>query len=154
MSSQSRKHLLGLAGEFLVAGELQRRGITAAVTYGNTKKADVIAVLGNAAASVEVKTSAEKKWIVGNRLPEPSNNLWIFVWLPADEESAPEYYVLTAEELHKIIKLDNDNYKARYFEKHNKAFVNREVLSLKREAAVIHKGAWHKIIARLTKITG
>ena len=40
MSDQARKHVLGLAGEFLVAGEILRRGITA-VTYGNAKKADV-----------------------------------------------------------------------------------------------------------------
>ena len=49
MSKQSTKHKLGLSGEFLVAGELLRRGITAAVTYGNAKKADVIAVRGDKA---------------------------------------------------------------------------------------------------------
>jgi hypothetical protein len=45
-SNQKRKYMLGLSGEFLVAGELLRREISAAVTYGNAKKADVIAVSG------------------------------------------------------------------------------------------------------------
>lgn len=152
MSNQSRKHILGLAGEFLVAGEILRRGITAAVTYGNAKKADVVAILGNVATTVEVKTSSESKWIVGNQIPEASSDLWVFVYLPSDETLAPEYFVLTAEELHKIVKLDDDSYRARYLEKHGKEFTGIGVLSLKREAVAEHKGAWHKIKNRLVAI--
>ncbi len=37
MSKQSRKHLIGFAGEFLVAGDLLRLGVMAALTYGNAK---------------------------------------------------------------------------------------------------------------------
>jgi len=37
MSKQAQKYHLSLAGEFYVAAELQRRGISAAVTYGNAK---------------------------------------------------------------------------------------------------------------------
>ena len=43
MSKQAQKYHLSLAGEFYVAAELQRRGISAAVTYGNAKNADVVA---------------------------------------------------------------------------------------------------------------
>src|SRR4051794_790925 len=64
MTDQARKHNIGLAGEFLVAGECLRRGFTAAVTYGHAKKADVIVVAGNRAATIEVKTTCEAKWIV------------------------------------------------------------------------------------------
>jgi hypothetical protein len=35
MSKQEQKYDLSLPGEFFVAAELQRRGISAAVTYGN-----------------------------------------------------------------------------------------------------------------------
>ena len=58
---QAQKHMLGLAGEFLVAGELLRRNITAAVSYGNAKKADVVAMLGRSAIWLEVKTTREPK---------------------------------------------------------------------------------------------
>ena len=152
MSDQARKHVLGLAGEFLVAGEILRRGITAVVTYGNAKKADVIAILGNYATSVEVKTSSENKWIVGNQIPEPSSDLWVFVYLPTDETSAPEYFVLTAYELHKIVKQDDDNYRARYFERNGKDFIGTGVISLRRETAVGHKGSWDKVKASLMEI--
>ena len=43
MKSQQRKYNLSLAGDFFVAAELQRRGVMASVTYGNAKKADVVA---------------------------------------------------------------------------------------------------------------
>lgn len=131
MSSQSRKHMLGLGGEFLVAGEILRRGITAAVTYGNAKKADVVAISGNSVTSIEVKTSSENKWIVGNQVPEATGDLWLFVYLPTEENLAPEYYVLTAEELHAIVKQDDDSYSARYLEKHGKDFTGLKVISLK-----------------------
>ncbi|MGD9583508.1 MAG: hypothetical protein AB7V26_07540 [Lysobacterales bacterium] len=85
MSKQARKHTTGLAGEFLVAGELLRRGIMAAVTYGNAKKADVIAVNGAKAASIEVKSTSQTKWVLGGQLPAESSNIWVLVHLPEDE---------------------------------------------------------------------
>lgn len=49
MTAQSRKHTLGLSGEFLVAGELLRRGLHASVTYGNAKKAvKILGAIGGA----------------------------------------------------------------------------------------------------------
>jgi Holliday junction resolvase len=68
MSNQSRKHTIGLAGEFLVAGELLRRGIMAAVTYGNAKQADVVAIHESRATSLEVKSTSESKWVLGGSL--------------------------------------------------------------------------------------
>ena len=39
--TQDKKYKIGVSGEFLVAGELLRRDLQAAVTYGNAKRADV-----------------------------------------------------------------------------------------------------------------
>jgi len=35
MSKQNRKHALGIAGEYFVSAELNRRGIHASMTYGD-----------------------------------------------------------------------------------------------------------------------
>jgi hypothetical protein len=60
-SKQEQKYMLSLAGEFLVAGELLRRNMTAAVTYGNAKRADVVAVSGRSAVPIEVKTTRGRR---------------------------------------------------------------------------------------------
>ena len=64
-STQSEKHRLGLTGEYLVAGELLRRGIDAAITYGNAKKADVVAFSEERLLRIEVKTTSQIKWVLG-----------------------------------------------------------------------------------------
>jgi len=43
-ATQARKHAIGMAGEFFVTAELLRRGLLASVSYGNAKKADVVAL--------------------------------------------------------------------------------------------------------------
>jgi hypothetical protein len=65
MSTQLQKYHLSLAGEFFVAAELQRRGISAAVTYGYAKSADVVAfsMSGEKAVVIEVKSTSQLKWV-------------------------------------------------------------------------------------------
>jgi hypothetical protein len=38
MSTKNRKHTFGIAGEYFVSAELNRRGIHASMTYGNMAK--------------------------------------------------------------------------------------------------------------------
>ena len=74
MSRQAEKYHLSLAGEFYVAAELQRRGISAAVTYSNAKKADVVAFSsGSYAVAIEVKSTPGPDWVVGGSVPQPSS---------------------------------------------------------------------------------
>ncbi|MBX7184812.1 MAG: hypothetical protein K1Y01_06650 [Vicinamibacteria bacterium] len=149
-SRQARKHTIGLAGEFLVAGELLRRGIMAAVTYGNAKNADVLAARGDRATNLEVKTTSEGKWVLGGRLPESSRSLWVLVYLPAAEAEAPEYFVLTGAELRQIVLPQHDAYNERYRQKHGKDYSAAGVVSVRRElVGSQHKGAWGKVDALL-----
>jgi hypothetical protein len=150
MSNQSRKHSLGLAGEFLVAGELLRRGMTAAVTYGNAKKADVIAVYGEVAASLEVKTTSQQKWVLGGQLPENSEDIWVLVFLPEDEEQSPLYHVLTSAELRALVLPDHEAYNQRYRQKHGKDYDKPGVVSIKKTSIPpSHVGAWSKVKTKL-----
>lgn len=144
MKDQAEKHRLGLAGEFLVAGELLRRGYSAAVTYGNAKKADVVAVRGNFAVTIEVKTTAETRWIVGNRLPEVKGSVWVFVYLPKDESPA-EFFVLTSHELRQTLEPAYNSYREKYLAKHGKEFSGAGVEKLNRADAERHRNRWDKI---------
>ena len=146
MSKQSRKHTTGLAGEFLVAGELLRRGIMAAVTYGNAKKADVIAINGATAASLEVKSTSQTTWVLGGELPADNSSIWVLVHLPQDETASPEYFVLTSAELRGLVLPQHEEYNKKYREKHGKEYSAKGVVSIQRKLLNdSHLGAWGKV---------
>jgi hypothetical protein len=139
-NKQERKYMLSLAGEFLVAGELLRRNLNAAVTYGNAKKADVVAVSGRSACTIEVKTTQQQKWVVGGKVPEPDGSIWVLVYLPDDPQPA-EFFILTGFELHVILKPIKDA------EKYGHSMPG--VYSVLRRQIEKHKDAWQKIITAL-----
>ncbi len=144
--SNARKHTTGLAGEFLVAGELLRRGIMAAVTYGNAKKADVIAINGTTAASLEVKSTSQQKWVLGGELPADNSNIWVLVYLPQDESTSPEYFVITSAELRKLVLPKHEAYNKQYQAKHGKEYSGKGVVSIQRTLLNGgHRGAWGKV---------
>lgn len=101
ISKQQRKYNLSLAGEFFVAAELQRRGVIASVTYGNAKKAEVVAFSSNISNTlvIEVKSAAAEKWVVGNKNPEPSEDLWVLVHIPEDQVQPTRYFILTSRDI-------------------------------------------------------
>lgn len=150
MSNHSRKHSTGLAGEFLVAGELFRRGVMAAVTYGNAKKADVIAVFGDKAISLEVKSTGEQKWVLGGSLPPDNNSIWILVYLPENKTESPQYFILTSTELRNLVLPEHEAYNKRYRDKHGKDYVKKGVVSIKQKLIeACHQGAWSKVLVQL-----
>ena len=147
MSDQSRKHSIGLAGEFLVAGELLRRGVMAAVTYGNAKKADVVALNGARAVTIEVKSTSEPKWVLGGTVPEAEGNFRALVYLPQDASLPPEYYILSSAELHELVMPGHLRYLESYRLRHGREFSGKGVVSVLCEHVKEHQSAWAKIVA-------
>ena len=148
MNKQAHKHSLGLAGEFLVAGELQRRGIIASVTYGTAKKADVIALSPSLSSAVvmEVKSTSNPKWVLGNSLPDKSEKLWVLVHLPKLQTESPRYFIITSRELnHKLAPIDA-KYRSDFLKKHKVKFQGKGVFSFKLEQAEEFEGKWEKIL--------
>jgi hypothetical protein len=154
MSKQEKKYHVSMAGEFFVAGELQRQGFSAAVTYGNAKKADVVAFSrsGEIAVVIEVKSTSQPKWIVGTFLPEVSPKPWVFVYLPTESTEAPIYYVLLQSELRDILLPGDLEYRQTFKAKHNEEYGDRAgVVSLTSKQAEDSKNAWWKITDQLLK---
>lgn len=150
MTAQSRKHTLGLSGEFLVAGELLRRGLHASVTYGNAKKADVVVLSKSRrnAMVIEVKTTSETTWVVGGTLPNQDDELWVFVYLPTLENEPPRYFVLTSTELHSIVVAEHDAYRERYRKRNGIEFSGKSVHKLSLVQAHPFEGMWQKVMER------
>ena len=148
MSRQAEKYGLGMAGEFFVAAQLQRLGLSAAVTYGNAKKADVVVYRHEAerAIVVEVKATCRNKWPVGGRAPAPSNQPWVFVWLPDDATLPPEFYVLSQRDLHELLQPGQEKYFAAYEARHGEPYGDRPgVISLTRTQAAPYRDNWQVI---------
>jgi len=148
MNNQLRKQTLGMAGEYFVAAQLNARGIPSSITYGNAKKADIVAYSGdkNFCEVIEVKTTSQNKWVIGNNTPEKSKDIWCLVYLTESYE--PEYYILTSQDLNEILTPYDLAYREKYFKKHGKEFDGKGVVSIKRNDIQKFKNAWNTISAR------
>jgi len=154
MSRQTQKYHLSLAGEYYVAAEIQRRGISAAVTFGNAKKADVVAFSGAShAVAIEVKSTPNARWVVGGSVPPPSPEPWVFVWIPTTATEAPRFYVLNQSQLFDILNPIDVDYRSRYLAKHGEDYGERRgVVNLSRELAEPFRDRWETIIDLLKTI--
>ena len=102
--------LVGVAGEYLAAAELSRRGYIASITLRNTKGVDIIAT--NEAASksgnIQVKTSSGSGrggWILNKKAEEMSENnlFYIFVKIPTDNER-PLFHIVPSKKLARSVR--------------------------------------------------
>lgn len=149
ISKQRLKYHLAMAGEYLVAAQLQRLQIASSVTYGNAKSADLIAFHPETerAIVIEVKTSSKGRWPIGSRVPPPSSKVWVFVNLGIDITAHPEYFVLTQRQLHKTLADEETAYLERYRLKHGYEYGDRpSVARLLRQQAEPFRDCWSTVI--------
>ena len=106
---------IGNAGEYLVVGELLKRGIIAAPAPRNNPGFDVLATNGTNSLNIRVKskTPAAKSWVWMCRRNDPhktilrnicgSSDFSVLVDLGGDD-AKPEYYVIRTTDLDKELK--------------------------------------------------
>ncbi len=99
------KNVVALAGEFLVAGELSRRGYPISITMGNAKAVDIYADCINegkiAPIRIDAKASRYKtSWPIGTI---DKYVYYIFVSLQTEAETSknkpPDYFIVSGEEI-------------------------------------------------------
>ena len=149
MTSQSEKYNLAMSGEYFVAAQLQRLGVAALVTYGNAKRADVIAFTGTSdrVVVVEVKTTRKPQWVVGKSVPIGSKKPWVFVYLPENIKEPPRFFVLTQSQLHAILSPLEKEYFQRYKEKHGIEYGDKPgVVNISRKLIEGYENKWGAII--------
>ena len=94
----------GVAGEYLVAGELSRRGYLASLTLRNSEGIDVLAASADASRSVgiQVKTTrgSDGRWLVGRKFEKfcSDNLFYVFVSLHHGEQP-PTFHVVPSHVL-------------------------------------------------------
>lgn len=97
----------GIASEFLVAGELARRGYNVTMTLGNTKAIDLLIEKDGSLIPVQVKGMQRKKsicWNISLTKIKGQSIMYVLVNLNADTFDHPEFFVLTEKEVIKHFK--------------------------------------------------
>jgi hypothetical protein len=153
MKSQLEKYHLAMAGEYFVAAQLQRLRVAASVTYGNAKKADllVFSATEDRVVRIEVKCTEKLQWIIGNEIPAPSKRPWVLVGLPPIKVDAPKFYVLTQEELNKVLVAEYLPYWRAYEHRHGESYPegSRKVIKVGVESVLSYENNWDSIIQQL-----
>src|SRR5210317_694664 len=96
------KNTTHLAGEFLVAGELSRRGYPVSITMGNAKSVDIYAESVKGVVKIDAKAGRAKgNWPI-NKKSVQNDVFYIFVHLGTDiqinNNMSPEYFIVTGKE--------------------------------------------------------
>ena len=97
----------GIASEFLVAGELARRGYNVTLTFVNTKAIDLIVEKDGKLIPIQVKGIQRRKslcWNLSLAKIQDHSMVYILVNLNADTLEAPEYFILTEQEVKEHFK--------------------------------------------------
>ena len=97
------KNTSHLAGEFLVAGELSRRGYPVSITMGNAKSIDILADSEKGVIKIDAKAGRAKgNWPINGDLIN-KNMYYIFVYLQTFNEiennKAPEFFIVSGGEI-------------------------------------------------------
>lgn len=101
--------LSGIAGEYLVAGELTRRGYIASITLRNTRGIDIIATNRNASKSVGIQvkasTGSRRSWILHKKSEDFYSDtlFYVFVELNGANERS-NYYIVPSKVVANQIK--------------------------------------------------
>lgn len=143
---------MAMTGEYAVASQLHRLGISASVTYGNAKKVDIVAFneLANKFTLIEVKSSDKGAWRVGSRVPEPSGQIWVFVDIDTNPIEPLKFYILTQKNIHDELIDEEIAYMKRYFEKHGKEYGDKPgFCSIKRKHTEKYQNNWNVVFDRV-----
>ena len=97
------KNTTHLAGEFLVAGELSRRGYPVSITMGNAKSVDIYAESMKGVVKIDAKAGRAKgNWPITKDSVQ-HDVFYIFVHLGTDiqigNNMSPEYFIVTGKEI-------------------------------------------------------
>lgn len=99
---------IGNAGEYFVAGELERRGFTVAVPMSNVKDFDILAINRETYEqfAIQVKTTGykQKKWILAKKNEELKGKNIFYIFVSLNELETPEYHIVPSKVVADTIK--------------------------------------------------
>lgn len=117
MSTAIDKHLIGLTGEYLVAGMMSLKGWVASLTLKNYPSVDIFGLnpKTNETINIQVKTTKNhSSYQVGIRHDQRNQIRQIircpYVFVHIDKNDNIRYFILSKEELINMIELTDNDY--------------------------------------------
>lgn len=105
---------IGNAGEYFVAGELERRGFTVAIPMSNVKDFDILAIDRQTYRqfAIQVKTTAykQKKWTLSQKSENLVGESILYIFVSLNEFDAPEYHIVPSKIVAGTIKADHQHW--------------------------------------------
>ena len=105
---------IGNAGEYFVAGELERRGFTVAIPMSNVKDFDILAIDRQTCKqfAIQVKTTAyrQKKWTLSQRSETLSGENILYIFVSLNEFDTPEYHIVPSKIVAETIRVDHQHW--------------------------------------------
>mgnify|MGYP000079148134 CR=1 FL=1 len=107
--------LVGVAGEYLVAGELTLRGYIASITLRNSRGIDIIISSsdGSRSASIQVKTNSTGRstWMLNRKAEtfEAKNHYYIFVALKG-LSIRPSFHIVPSSEVAHYVRTSHQEW--------------------------------------------
>ena len=106
----------GVAGEYLCAGELSRRGYIASITLRNSKSVDILVTneKANRSVAIQVKTSYGNtmNWILGKRAEDYYADNLFYVFVNLNHGEAPDYFVVPSKVVAKCVRASHKKWLA------------------------------------------
>jgi hypothetical protein len=95
--------LSGIAGEYLVAGELSRRGYIASITLRNTRGVDILVsnLDANKSVGVQVKTNqnGRREWVLTKKHETDLAKNLFFVFVNLNGVAPPQFFIVPCGEV-------------------------------------------------------
>ena len=105
---------IGNAGEYFVAGELERRGYTVALPMSNVKDFDVLAIDRETYVqfAIQVKTARYRKkhWILTKKCEELRGKNIFYVFVSLNELDTPEYHIVPSKVVADTVKASHQKW--------------------------------------------
>lgn len=99
---------IGNAGEYFVAGELERRGFTVALPMSNVKDFDILAIDRDThkQIAIQVKTTGykQKKWTLSKKNENLIGDDIFYIFVSLNELDTPEYHIVPSKIVTNTIK--------------------------------------------------
>lgn len=116
----------GNAGEYFVAGELERHGYTVALPLSNTKDFDILAINRETYKqfAIQVKTTSykQKTWTLNVKNENMIGDNIIYFFVALNELEMPEYHIVPSNIVANVVREDHRqwlNTLGRNGQKHN-----------------------------------
>ena len=89
---------IGNAGEYFVAGELERRGFTVALPMSNVKEFDILGISRTTQkqCAIQVKTTkkSKKEWVLNRKSEDLVSDNIFYIFVNIESCKVPEYHIV------------------------------------------------------------